>query len=76
MHLTQNWEVRKPGASSRGGIVASQSRTAATVGAEVLAAGGAAVAFWDATIPPRDDTPGLRISQFCVRCILRALRSG
>ena len=43
MHLTQNWEVRKPGASSRGGIVASQSRTAATVGAEVLAAGGTAV---------------------------------
>ena len=43
MHLTQNWEIRKPGASSRGGIVASQSRTAATVGAEVLAAGGTAV---------------------------------
>src|SRR5271170_2617917 len=43
MHLTQNWEVRKPGASSRGGIVASQSRTAATVGAEMLAAGGTAV---------------------------------
>jgi gamma-glutamyltranspeptidase / glutathione hydrolase len=43
MHLTQNWEVRKPGASSRGGIVASQSRTAAAVGAEVLAAGGTAV---------------------------------
>ena len=43
MHLTQNWEVRKPGASSRGGIVASQNRTAATVGAEILAAGGTAV---------------------------------
>jgi gamma-glutamyltranspeptidase / glutathione hydrolase len=43
MHLTQNWEVRKPGASSRGGIVAAQSRTAAGVGAEVLAAGGTAV---------------------------------
>ena len=43
MHLTQNWEIRKPGASSRGGIVASQSRTAASVGAEVLAAGGTAV---------------------------------
>ncbi len=43
MHLTQNWEIRKPGASSRGGIVASQTRIAATVGAEILAAGGTAV---------------------------------
>jgi gamma-glutamyltranspeptidase / glutathione hydrolase len=43
MHLTQNWEVRKPGASSRSGLVASQSRIAATVGTEVLAAGGTAV---------------------------------
>ena len=43
MHLTQNWEIGKPGASSQGGIVAAQSRAAATVGAEVLAAGGTAV---------------------------------
>ena len=43
MHLTQNWDVRKPGVSSRGGIVASQNATAASVGAEVLAAGGGAV---------------------------------
>jgi gamma-glutamyltranspeptidase/glutathione hydrolase len=43
MHLTQNWEIRKPGVSSPGGIVASQSATAARVGAEVLAAGGTAV---------------------------------
>ena len=43
MHLTQNWEVRKPGVSSRGGIVASQNATAARVGAEVLASGGTAV---------------------------------
>ena len=43
MHLTQNWEIRKPGASSPGGIVASQSRIAAAVGADVLAAGGTAV---------------------------------
>jgi gamma-glutamyltranspeptidase/glutathione hydrolase len=42
-HLTQNWEIRKPGVSSRGGIVVSQSRTAATAGAEILAAGGTAV---------------------------------
>src|SRR5690348_18399478 len=43
MHLTQNWDVRKPPVSGRGGIVASQSGTAARVGAEVLAAGGTAV---------------------------------
>jgi gamma-glutamyltranspeptidase/glutathione hydrolase len=43
MHLTQNWDVRKPPVSSPGGIVASQSGTAARVGAEVLAAGGTAV---------------------------------
>ena len=43
MHLTQNWDIRKPGAASRGGIVASQSGTAARVGAEVLEAGGSAV---------------------------------
>jgi gamma-glutamyltranspeptidase/glutathione hydrolase len=43
MHLTQHWDVRKPGASSRGGVVASQNGTAARVGTEVLAAGGTAV---------------------------------
>jgi gamma-glutamyltranspeptidase/glutathione hydrolase len=43
MHLTQNWEIRKPGVSSRGGIVASQTATAAGVGAKTLAAGGTAV---------------------------------
>ncbi|HEV2099126.1 MAG TPA: gamma-glutamyltransferase, partial [Stellaceae bacterium] len=43
MRLTQNWEIRKPGALSPGGIVASQSGIAAAVGAEVLAAGGTAV---------------------------------
>lgn len=43
MHLTQNWEIRKPGASSKGGVVASQNRAAAAVGAEILAAGGTAV---------------------------------
>ena len=41
--LMQNWVVRKPVAASRGGVVASQSGTAAGVGAEVLAAGGTAV---------------------------------
>src|SRR5215469_8819281 len=43
MHLTQNWEIRKPGASSRSGIVASQNATAARVGAEILRGGGTAV---------------------------------
>jgi gamma-glutamyltranspeptidase/glutathione hydrolase len=43
MHLTQNWEIRKPSVSSRGGIVAAQNGTAACIGAEVLAAGGTAV---------------------------------
>ena len=33
-------EVRKPAVVSKGGIVAAQSRKAAQVGAEVLAAGG------------------------------------
>src|SRR5438270_3112186 len=43
MHLTQNWDIRKPPVSSVGGVVASQSGTAAEVGAEVLKAGGSAV---------------------------------
>ncbi|HEX3419552.1 MAG TPA: gamma-glutamyltransferase, partial [Stellaceae bacterium] len=43
MHLTQNWDIRKPPVSSRAGVVASQSGTAAGVGAEVLKAGGSAV---------------------------------
>src|ERR1700749_1151917 len=43
MHLTQNWNIGKPLASSRNGVVASQSGTAAGIGAEVLKAGGSAV---------------------------------
>ncbi len=43
MHLTQNWEVRKPGVTGGKGVVAAQNRTAAAVGADVLAAGGTAV---------------------------------
>ena len=42
-HLTQNWQVRKPAARSRRGVVASQHRLAAEVGADMLAAGGNAV---------------------------------
>src|SRR5437016_12279397 len=41
--LAQNWVVRKPVAASRGGIVAAQNGVAATIGAEMLAAGGSAV---------------------------------
>src|SRR6516225_325019 len=43
MHATQNWQIRKPSASSRGGVVVAQNGTAAGVGTEVLAAGGSAV---------------------------------
>lgn len=43
MHLTQNWDVQKPSASSRGGVVAAQNGSAAQVGADILAAGGTAV---------------------------------
>jgi gamma-glutamyltranspeptidase / glutathione hydrolase len=43
MHLTQNWEIHKPGVASRGGIVAAQNGRAARIGAEALAAGGSAV---------------------------------
>ncbi|MGH7061069.1 MAG: gamma-glutamyltransferase, partial [Stellaceae bacterium] len=43
MHVTQNWRVKKPAAVSKGGIVASQNRSAAETGAEILAAGGTAV---------------------------------
>lgn len=43
MALTQNWVVRKPGVSARGGIVASQNGVAAEIGAEILGAGGTAV---------------------------------
>ncbi len=43
MHLTQNWEIRKPGMVARGGVVAAHSRTAAAIGADILAASGTAV---------------------------------
>ena len=42
-HRTQNWQVCKPPARSRRGIVASQHRLAAEVGADTLATGGNAV---------------------------------
>lgn len=42
-HLVQHWNVRKPVARTRGGIVATQNRIAGEVGARVLASGGNAV---------------------------------
>jgi gamma-glutamyltranspeptidase/glutathione hydrolase len=42
-YRTQNWNVSKPSARSRRGIVASQQRIAAEAGAQVLASGGNAV---------------------------------
>jgi gamma-glutamyltranspeptidase/glutathione hydrolase len=39
-HTTQHWEVRKPAARGRRGVVASQSRAAAEAGVAVLEAGG------------------------------------
>jgi gamma-glutamyltranspeptidase / glutathione hydrolase len=42
-HQTQNWIVQKPIARSKRGVVASQHRAAAQVGADILAAGGNAV---------------------------------
>jgi gamma-glutamyltranspeptidase/glutathione hydrolase len=42
-HSVQNWQVRKPVARTRGGIVATQNRLAGEAGARVLAAGGNAV---------------------------------
>jgi gamma-glutamyltranspeptidase/glutathione hydrolase len=42
-HLAQNWSVRKPLASSRGGIVATQNRIAGEAGVKILDAGGNAI---------------------------------
>jgi gamma-glutamyltranspeptidase/glutathione hydrolase len=42
-HLTQNWQVTKPAATGRRGMVASQSRDAALAGVAILDAGGNAV---------------------------------
>ena len=42
-HLVQNWQVRKPLARSRGGIVATQNKIAGAAGIKILNAGGNAV---------------------------------
>jgi len=57
-HQVQNWSVRKPLARSPHGVVATQNHIAATIGANVLAAGGNAVdaavatSFAMATVEP------------------------
>ena len=43
IYLSQNWNVRKPLARSRHGVVATQCRLAGEAGAGILAAGGNAV---------------------------------
>ena len=42
-HLTQHWQVTKPAASGRRGMVVSQSRDAALAGVAILDAGGNAI---------------------------------
>ena len=42
-HITQNWQVTKPAATGKRGMVVSQSRDAALAGVAVLDAGGNAV---------------------------------
>jgi len=42
-HLTQNWELSKPSASGKRGIVVSQAKSAAQAGVAVLDAGGNAI---------------------------------
>src|SRR5688500_1350265 len=39
-HTTQHWQVTKPAAHGRRGVVASQSRAAAEAGIAILEAGG------------------------------------
>ncbi len=41
-HVTQHWHVRKPGATGRRGMVASQARDAAEAGLAILEEGGTA----------------------------------
>src|SRR4051794_8000576 len=48
-HTTQNWQISKPAARGKGGIVVSQVKVAAEAGAEMLRAGGTAA---DAAGPP------------------------
>src|SRR5271169_6753158 len=49
---------------------ATAASTAVPPAASTSAPTVAAVRLCEATMPPRDEAPGLRTSQFCVRCIL------
>ena len=51
-HVTQHWELRKPAARGRGGMVVSQVKAAAEAGAAMLAAGGSAADAAVAEAPP------------------------
>src|SRR5262245_48554916 len=42
-HVTQNWQLAKPAASGRRGVVVSQCRNASEAGVAVLDAGGNAI---------------------------------
>jgi gamma-glutamyltranspeptidase/glutathione hydrolase len=42
-HVTQNWQLAKPGATGRRGMVVSQARAAALAGVAILDAGGNAI---------------------------------
>ena len=42
-HITQNWQLAKPAASGKRGMVVSQSKNAAEAGVAVLDAGGNAI---------------------------------
>src|SRR3954462_15856775 len=42
-HITQHWQLTKPAASGRGGMVVSQAKSAAEAGIAVLDAGGNAI---------------------------------
>src|SRR3954468_21294782 len=42
-HITQHWQLTKPAASGRRGMVVSQSKNAAEAGVAVLDAGGNAI---------------------------------
>src|SRR5271168_2098298 len=55
--------------AARAKAVATTASTALPPALSTSAPTPAAVPLCDATIPPREETGGLRMSQFCVRCM-------